>query len=88
MLQVLGFITPPGGGTKGAPKKLLFGFERVHVKAGETKTVWLYPAATDFSAVDEHGARYALAGEYTVTFGVEEAAEEGMGFVSDRFVAA
>ena len=56
-------------------------------KAGETKTVWLYPAATDFSAVDEHGKQHALAGEYKVEIGVEEAKEEGMGFVRDSFVA-
>ena len=84
---VLGFLTPPGAGTKGAPKNFLFGFERVFVKAGETKTVWLYPAATDFSAVDEHGKQHALAGEYKVEIGVEEAKEEGMGFVRDSFVA-
>ena len=40
---VLGFISPPGGGTLGRPLKTLFGFERVHVKAGQTMKVWLYP---------------------------------------------
>ena len=33
---VLGFMTPPGAGENGVPLKTLFGFERVHVKAGET----------------------------------------------------
>merc|ERR1711907_709615 len=33
---VLGFLTPPGAGTQGIPLKSLFGFERVHVKAGQT----------------------------------------------------
>ena len=33
---VLGFISPPGAGKGGLPLQSLFGFERVHVKAGET----------------------------------------------------
>jgi beta-D-xylosidase 4 len=53
---VLGFITPPNAGKDGAPLKSLFGFERVHVRAGATVTVWLYPAATDFAPVDAAGA--------------------------------
>jgi pre-mRNA-splicing factor SYF2/beta-D-xylosidase 4 len=36
---VLGFIKPPGAGTNGVPLQTLFGFERVHVKAGETVQV-------------------------------------------------
>ena len=31
---VLGFLVPPGAGTSGVPLQTLFGFERVHVKAG------------------------------------------------------
>merc|ERR1712167_21522 len=69
---VLGFITPPGAGTGGLPLKYLFGFERVHVKAGETVSVFLYPALTDLSAVSDKGERYPLPGEYKVSFGVEE----------------
>ena len=33
---VLGFLTPPGAGQNGVALKTLFGFQRVHVKAGET----------------------------------------------------
>ena len=84
---LLGFVTPPGAGKGGAPLKTLFGFERVHVKAGETVTVWLYPAATDFAHVDVDGVRHAQAGEYTLCFGVQEAARHGTGFVRHRLVA-
>ena len=69
-------------GTAGRPLKTLFGFERVHVKAGETVTVWLYPSLTSFSHVDARGARHALPGRYTISFGVPEAREHGMGFLS------
>lgn len=48
---VLGFLTPPNAGTDGAPLKSLFGFERVHVKSGETISVYLYPQLTDFTHV-------------------------------------
>lgn len=64
------------------------GFERVHVPAGETRTVWLYPSATDFATVDAAGDRRAAPGEYTVSFGVEEAAKYGMGFVHHTLRAA
>merc|ERR1712187_902665 len=52
---VLGFLSPPGAGKNGVPLKQLFGFERVHVKAGETKTVFLYPSLTDFAQADSAG---------------------------------
>ena len=77
---VLGFLSPPGAGTNGVPLQTLFGFERVHIKAGETKTVYIYPALTDFTLVDKDGARTAAAGDYSIRFGVAEAAEHGMGF--------
>eukprot|EP01063_Lacrimia_lanifica_P019014 TRINITY_DN25_c1_g1_i1.p1 TRINITY_DN25_c1_g1~~TRINITY_DN25_c1_g1_i1.p1 ORF type:complete len:777 (+),score=300.19 TRINITY_DN25_c1_g1_i1:50-2380(+) len=74
---VLGFITPPNAGQNGAPLKSLFGFERVHVKAGATVSVYLYPEAADFALADAAGRFAAAAGEYTVHFGVEEAATSG-----------
>lgn len=79
-VQVLGFLVPPGAGERGAPLQTLFGFERVHVKAGESVTVWLYPALTDFAIADLDGHRAPLPGQYTVRFGVKEAAAHGMGF--------
>ena len=79
---MLGFVTPPGAGKGGVPLQTLWGFERVHVKAGETVTVDMYPALLDgFGAiVGADGRREARAGVYTVRFGVAEAAEKGMGF--------
>ena len=81
---VLGFMKPPGAGTNGIPLQTLFGFERVHVKAGETKSVYLYPAMTDFTQVDGDGLRSAHAGEYTVHFGLRETASKGMGFAESK----
>ena len=69
---VLGFVTPPGAGVDGVPLKELFGFERVHVKAGETKTVYLYPALSKFKTVAEDGALAARPGDYAVEFGIPE----------------
>merc|ERR1719440_639698 len=37
--SVLGFLKPPGAGKNGIPLQSLFGFERVHVKAGESMQV-------------------------------------------------
>ena len=79
---VLGFITPPGSGEHGLPLKTLFGFERVHVKAGQSVTVILYPPLTEFAPVTASGQRVALPGRYRVSFGVVEAAKHGMGYVS------
>ena len=79
-VQVLGFLVPPGAGERGVPLQTLFGFERVHVKAGGSATVWLYPALTDFAIADLDGHRAPLPGQYTVRFGVKEAAAHGMGF--------
>ena len=84
---VLGFLKPPGAGTGGIPRAQLFGFERVHIKAGQSARVWLYPRLDDLAQVDEAGARRAHAGEYKVSFGVESAAAKGMGFVEHKFVA-
>jgi len=75
---VLGFVTPPGAGKDGVPLKSLFGFERVHVPAGATVAVWLYPALTDFALTRADGTREARAGKYMVSFGV---AASGMGYV-------
>jgi beta-glucosidase-like glycosyl hydrolase len=77
---VLGFLVPPGAGSNGVPLQIIFGFERVHVKAGETVSVFLYPALSDFAQVDKEGYRSALPGEYKVCFGVQEAAAKGMGY--------
>ena len=84
---VLGFISPPGAGTAGLPLKTLFGFERVHVRAGQTVTVFLYPSMTHLAAVSVDGSRQAMPGRYVVSFGVRETLQFGMGHVSVDLVA-
>ena len=84
---VLGFISPPGAGKNGIPLQTLWGFERVHVKAGETKTVWLYPALTELSTTALSGERTALPGDYSIWFGNEAASQHGMGYVKTKLRA-
>lgn len=81
---VLGFLKPPGAGQNGVPLQTLFDFSRVHVKAGQTVSVQMYPALTDFATVDADGARQALAGEYAFSFGVKETVAGGMGYAEHR----
>ena len=52
---VLGFLTPPGAGVNGVPLKQLFGFDRIHLQPGETKSVYLYPNLRDFTQVGHAG---------------------------------
>jgi hypothetical protein len=85
---VLGFVSLPGAGTNGIPLQSLFGFERVHVRAGQSKTVTLYPALTEFATTDLEGGRHATAGEYHLSFGVAEAAGHGMGYISATLTAS
>lgn len=84
---VLGFIVPPGAGTDGVPQQELFGFERVHVPAGQTVTVYLGAQAVRFTQAMADGTRVAWPGEYTVRFGVAETAPHGMGFAEVKILA-
>ena len=84
---VLGFLTPPGAGTGGLPLKTLFGFERVHVKAGKTVTVYLAPTLSDFAPVMRDGERRALPGVYRISVGLAETAHLGMGFLASEVLA-
>jgi len=79
---VLGFITPPGAGQNGVPLKQLFGFGRVHVKAGQTVSVYLYPALSEFTQVGEDGTRRVHAGDYEVSFGEERSGQQGQGYAT------
>ena len=62
---VLGFLAPPGAGKDGVPLQTLFGFERVHVPAGQSVNVYLYPEHTDFMHTALDGTKTAAAGEWT-----------------------
>ena len=77
---VLGFVAPPAAGTGGLPRSSLFGFERVHVKAGATVSVWLQPSELHLAPVGTDGVRRPLAGRYEVTFGLAETRAMGMGY--------
>lgn len=86
---VLGFLSPPGAGTGGVPLQQLYGFERVHVPAGESVLVSLYPELTHFTHVDTTGERYELPGEYTFQFGVSgQDGLEGMGYAEHKIMMA
>ena len=84
---VMGFLVPPGAGVNGVPLQELFGFERVHVPAGQTVTVYLGAQGVRFTQAGVDGVRRVLAGEYTVRFGVRETAAFGMGFAEAHFSA-
>jgi hypothetical protein len=77
---VLGFLVPPNAGHDGTPLQTLFAFERVHVKAGATVRVNMYPALNDFALTLLDGTKRAVEGEWTVKFGVQEAAKHGQGY--------
>jgi beta-D-xylosidase 4 len=81
---VLGFLKPPGAGVNGVPLQTLYAFERVHVPAGETVTVELYPSLADFTQVNDDGEREILTGGYTFAFGVAETAEHGQGYTEAK----
>jgi len=89
---VLGFLVPPGAGQNGAPLQTLFGFARVHVRAGETVQVWLGAEARSFTRIARgSGRRAAAPGEYTARFGVAfnrgGALEVPSGLAQHSFVA-
>ena len=79
---VLGFLVPPNAGKDGVPLQTLFGFERVHVPAGQSVDVYLYPEHTDFMHTALDGTKTAAAGEWTVKFGVAKTLEHGMGYAA------
>ena len=81
---VLGMLKPPGAGTNGVPLQTLWGFERVHVKAGQTVTVEMYPSISEFTQVDVAGARNVHPGRYTVHFGIESMPSD-QGFAKHEF---
>ena len=78
---VLGFIAPPGAGQNGVPLQSLFGFERVHVKAGDSVDVYLYPSLMEFAKTELNGTKTVLDGEYKIWFGVKDTLKLGGGYV-------
>ena len=81
---VLGFLVPPGAGTNGVALQTFFGFERVHVRAGQSETVTLNATSLAFTHANENGTRSVLHGEYVFRFGVEETRTRGQGYAKQR----
>merc|ERR1711939_989571 len=84
---VLGLMTPPGAGQDGVPLQTLFGFERVHVKAGTSVVVNIYPEYSQFAQVDIDGVQKPHPGEYKIRFGLQEAEQLGMGYAEVKLMA-
>ena len=68
---------------KHAPGKFIY-----TVPAGQTVSVFLYPALTDFARADAHGVLRAIPGDYSLAFGVEETLAAGGGFIKVGTVRA
>lgn len=64
------YLAPPQSGNGGlSPRIQLVGFERVSLKAGESRTVTFHLAPRDVSEVDAAGVRSVQAGSYTLFCG-------------------
>ena len=61
------YVTPPQGGV--APKLALEGFQRVHLRAGETRRLTFELGPRQLSVVDAQGVRAVAGGDYTVSVG-------------------
>jgi beta-glucosidase len=61
------YLTPPA--FEGAPRVALRGFQRVTLKAGETRQIAFDLSPRDLSFVDRDGNRQVMTGDYTLTVG-------------------
>ena len=68
-VSVLAFAVPPDAGTNGLPLKSLFGFQKVELAPGESKTLQFAVTAHDLSCVNESGERTALGGPWRFLLG-------------------
>ena len=59
----------------------------MHIRAGQTVTVYLAANGVSFTHVLADGTRVAWPGEYTVRFGVRETAAHGQGFAEVMVLA-
>jgi beta-glucosidase len=57
------------GGAQGAPRRALRGFQRVHLQAGESRTLHFELDARQLSHVNEAGQVVVSAGQYQVSVG-------------------
>ena len=63
------------------PRRVLYGFKRVHLIPGASAIVTFAPRSSDLTLVNESGAHVAAPGNYTFSFGVRETVAHGGGFV-------
>jgi len=77
------YLTPPA--FAGAPRLALRGFQRVALKAGETRKIAFELTARDLSFVAEDGVRQVFAGSYKVDVGSGQP-DAGIAHQSGKFV--
>ena len=73
------------GKAPGAPLRALRGFQRLHLKAGEARTLRFTLTPRDLSHVNEAGQHLISAGEYSVSVGGGQP-QSGSGAVRARFI--
>lgn len=66
---VLAFVTPPGAGTDGQPLKQLIGFERVHLKPGQSQSIFFSLRDVDIARPASKLTWSHVPGTYTITIG-------------------
>ncbi|HTN40328.1 MAG TPA: glycoside hydrolase family 3 C-terminal domain-containing protein [Asticcacaulis sp.] len=79
------YLTPPA--FEGAPRLALRGFQKLSLKAGESRTLTFTLAPRDLSFVDRDGVRSVMPGQYQVSVGSGQP-EAGVAFQSGQVVIA
>lgn len=69
---VLCFLEPPGAGTDGTPLQLLAGFQRIHLKAGQTSELTFAVSARHFLLAGESGEPTVRTGPWSIRVGVKD----------------
>jgi beta-glucosidase len=77
------YLTPPA--FEGAPRLALRGFERLSLKAGESRTLTFNLSPRDLSFVDRDGVRSVMPGDYQVSVGSGQP-EAGIAFQTGQIV--
>jgi hypothetical protein len=67
---VLAFSIPPNAGVDGTPLQQLFGFKKLFLNPGESRTVFFGMSARDLTLVGSKGVREAIEGEWGIRIGV------------------
>jgi len=67
--EVVQLYVSSGSKAAGAPLKALKGFQRIFLKAGESKTVQFNLSPTDLSIIDDNGNPKQFTGKVTISVG-------------------